>query len=509
MVKLLRTPFVVLVVALALALVACDSSGDGTTTTGAPGSTSGSTLPGETTTTEAPVTSLPPDAVPGETSPSIPPEVEAEMRSEIGTLILDVEESRALPFLEIPTVTILDEAEFTARVNAQLQEDIDSEELAVAEALLKLVGMLEPDDDYEAMLVALFTEQVAGFYDPVTKELVVPVSVDGITPLQEVVIVHELIHALTDQHFDFGDEYERTVEEGVRDDASAMLASFEGDATYQQFLYLESLDPAAAAAAALEALQIDRSVLEASPRWMQRDLAFPYEQGLRFTDFLIDEGGLKAVDESYLSPPISTEQILDPNKYLRDELPLDLEPLTVTLAGWDLADEASWGEWGTRMMLLEVLSPETVIPLFQTTEAGGRHDLMIPVSPDQNWDRDPSELGVEVVAAAVTPGEGDPRGRMIVVGDASFTDAQTIQANPTNLTFLANALDWLAQDESLIRIRSKDRTPPALVFESDLSRTLLKWGNLIGMPLLFVLLALVRVTGRRRRAHARWGEVIS
>ncbi len=357
MVKLLRTPFVVLVVALALALVACDSSGDGTTTTGAPGSTSGSTLPGETTTTEAPVMSLPPDAVPGETSPSIPPEVEAEMRSEIGTLILDVEESRALPFLEIPTVTILDEAEFTARVNAQLQEDIDSEELAVAEALLKLVGMLEPDDDYEAMLVALFTEQVAGFYDPVTKELVVPVSVDGITPLQEVVIVHELIHALTDQHFDFGDEYERTVEEGVRDDASAMLASFEGDATYQQFLYLESLDPAAAAAAALEALQIDRSVLEASPRWMQRDLAFPYEQGLRFTDFLIDEGGLKAVDESYLSPPISTEQILDPNKYLRDELPLDLEPLTVTLAGWDLADEASWGEWGTRMMLLEVLSP--------------------------------------------------------------------------------------------------------------------------------------------------------
>ena len=136
-----------------------------------------------------------------------------------------------------------------------------------------------------------------------------------------------------------------------------MLATIEGDATYQQFLYLESLDPAAAAAAALEALQIDRSVLDASPTWMQRDLAFPYEQGLIFADFLIAEGGLKAIDEAYQAPPISTEQILDPNKYLRNELPLELAPLTVTLEGWELFDEASWGEWGTRLMLLEVLSP--------------------------------------------------------------------------------------------------------------------------------------------------------
>ena len=76
------------------------------------------------------------------------------------------------------------------------------------------------------------------------------------------------------------------------------------------------------------------------------------------------------------------------------------------------------------------------------------------------------------------------------------------------MAFLANAIDWLARDEALIRIRSKDRTPPNLVFESDVIRNVLKWGNLIGVPLLFVLAGALRVSGRRRRAKARWGEIV-
>jgi ABC-type uncharacterized transport system involved in gliding motility auxiliary subunit len=58
-------------------------------------------------------------------------------------------------------------------------------------------------------------------------------------------------------------------------------------------------------------------------------------------------------------------------------------------------------------------------------------------------------------------------------------------------------------------IRAKDRTPPPLVFESDAGSNLLKWGNLVGVPLLFALFGVVRVTGRRRRAQARWGEVVA
>ena len=99
-----------------------------------------------------------------------------------------------------------------------------------------------------------------------------------------------------------------------------------------------------------------------------------------------------------------------------------------------------------------------------------------------------------------------PGGRLVVVGDGDFLEDQFVQQNAQNLAFAANAVDWLVQDEALIGIRSKDRTPPALVFESDGGRGALKWTSLIGVPALFILLGFARVTGRTRRAERRWRE---
>jgi ABC-type uncharacterized transport system involved in gliding motility auxiliary subunit/ABC-type transport system involved in multi-copper enzyme maturation permease subunit len=159
-------------------------------------------------------------------------------------------------------------------------------------------------------------------------------------------------------------------------------------------------------------------------------------------------------------------------------------------------------------MALNVDDTLGATPLWETSEAGAVHGIEMPILPDQDWGRVVQDPGVKVLAAAVTPGEDDSRGRVIVVGDASFAEGQFLQSNPGNLSFLANSIDWLARDEALIQIRSKDRTPPALAFASDTRRNMLKWGNLVGMPLLFVLGGAVRVTGRRRRAEARWKEVV-
>ncbi len=158
---------------------------------------------------------------------------------------------------------------------------------------------------------------------------------------------------------------------------------------------------------------------------------------------------------------------------------------------------------------LEITDSANVTPLWRTSEAAAIRDASLPILPNQPWDTPEDQLAVRTVAVAVTPAEGDSRGRMVVVADATFTEPQFVQTNPGNLAFLANAIDWLAREEALISIRSKDRTPPNLVFESDLSRNVLKWGNLVGVPLLFVLFGIVRVTGRRRRAEARWREVIA
>ena len=162
---------------------------------------------------------------------------------------------------------------------------------------------------------------------------------------------------------------------------------------------------------------------------------------------------------------------------------------------------------------LEITDSVGVTPLWQTTEAAGVRAPTYPIFPDQDWNVPDEELAPRTMAVAVDRSEEDgdaaSAGRMIIVGDVSFVEAQFVQSNPTNVAFVANAIDWLAQDEALIRIRSKVRTPPSLVFSSDLRKNTLKWGNLVGMPLLFALLGILRVTGRRRRAEARWKEVVS
>ncbi len=162
----------------------------------------------------------------------------------------------------------------------------------------------------------------------------------------------------------------------------------------------------------------------------------------------------------------------------------------------------------------EIVDSTQVTSLWSTSDAGAIYEIGLPIFPQQDWELPEEDLGVLTLATAIDSGSDTIQttsgpGRLVVVGDANFVDAEFAQSNPQNITFLANAIDWLAQDESLIRIRSKDRTPPALIFTSDTTRDLLRWGNLAGVPALFALFGFVRVTGRRRRAEARWKEVVT
>lgn len=101
----------------------------------------------------------------------------------------------------------------------------------------------------------------------------------------------------------------------------------------------------------------------------------------------------------------------------------------------------------------------------------------------------------EQPGAETTP---PPTGRIVLIGDTDFATTRFVQASPDNLLFVQNAVDWLAEDEALISIRTKSRTPPPLLYPSEAVRDAAKYGNLIGVPLLFVLLGTGRVLRRRR-----------
>ncbi len=139
-----------------------------------------------------------------------------------------------------------------------------------------------------------------------------------------------------------------------------------------------------------------------------------------------------------------------------------------------------------------------VVPLIVTSDAAGVETGEAMITPVQNYPT--KNLGRHVLAAQVTPRAGTRGPRLVVVGDALLGGDQMAERNPANLAFVLNAVDWLAQDEALIAIRSKNRLPPPLVFSSLAARGAVKYANMAGLPILIAAYGIARLLRRRRLA---------
>ncbi len=71
----------------------------------------------------------------------------------------------------------------------------------------------------------------------------------------------------------------------------------------------------------------------AAPPMVQQQLLFPYMSGLQFVAFLRRSGKWAAVDKAWRSPPVSSEQILHPEKYVAHELPVPVTPSAMAPLG--------------------------------------------------------------------------------------------------------------------------------------------------------------------------------
>ncbi len=154
-------------------------------------------------------------------------------------------------------------------------------------------------------------------------------------------------------------------------------------------------------------------------------------------------------------------------------------------------------------LAIEVADTSLVTPLLATSEVGGRLATPVSVDASQNWGSliTPEELTREILAVAYADTAG---ARLVLAGTQSMIADEVVSRARSGLAgiiFFQNAVDWLAQDEALIGIRSKDRSPPQLLFESPLPRDLAKYGNLVGVPILFILFGVSRLARRRREQH--------
>ena len=148
----------------------------------------------------------------------------------------------------------------------------------------------------------------------------------------------------------------------------------------------------------------------------------------------------------------------------------------------------------------------TRVPLLLSSRGSGVVEGETDLNPGRGFPQ--VDLKPRLLAVSATAGgkdsSGAVKGRIVVVGNSDFVADRYGSQAPANITFALNAVDWLAQDPSLIAIRSRDRRPPPLVFPSAAAQETVKYGNVLLLPVLVVLYGVLRLSARRRRARGPW-----
>ncbi len=269
-----------------------------------------------------------------------------------------VEEIRGLKFDGLPSITVLTPEAFAERVRMETAEQLETVE--VDEALYKLLGLLAPDDDLAALYGELYGEGVAGFYSSERREMVLPRAGEEFSQLETLTLFHELVHAVTDQHFGFGSQVDTLIDAQRFDRASSLVSVVEGDATLSEVLYVQSLDSAERARLMSDFAQMEEPDF-AVPRFMEQALYFPYEQGFEFVFNAWGAGGWPAVNDLYADPPLSTEEIFE-GVVASGARPFEMErPQAAWPGGYEEFYDYTWGFLDILLMFEQVLGPDAAV----------------------------------------------------------------------------------------------------------------------------------------------------
>ena len=238
---------------------------------------------------------------------------QAELDAVVADLQAVVEQERGLVFREGIDIELLDDENYIERSRADFEADLaeDPEDLANSAAALGALGLWPEGVDPVEVLGEYLSVGSLGYYDPETGEMVVRGAAD--TPNLRITLVHELTHALDDQHFDL----DRPELDDRPDEAGfAFSALVEGNASRVEAAYTASLtDEERADAEAEQQGYIDGIDIGGFPPILLAQQQFVYRTGADFVQALYDEGGNAAVDQALEDPPTTTEQILEPEDW--------------------------------------------------------------------------------------------------------------------------------------------------------------------------------------------------
>jgi hypothetical protein len=304
---------------------------------------------------------------------------------QVADLASFVETTRGLDFDHPVYVDFLTEAEYGDRVRVDagtLDEDARAD-LDDSVARLRALGLASGDVDLFEAGNDMVESGTLAFYDPVEQR----VSVRGteMTVGIRVTLVHELTHALQDQHFDLealqaevvsdatiasedadlSDEDQVTLAESATNTGfGGFQALVEGDAVRVENAYIESLTPQEQdeySAGYQEDLEEAQDDLGEVPNALLAFQAAPYALGQPLVDLVAADGGNPGVDAMFDDLPSTEEHMLDPLTYIDNDEPGDLAVPDVPEGGGETVDLGTLGAVEMFVILGERIDPLTAL----------------------------------------------------------------------------------------------------------------------------------------------------
>jgi hypothetical protein len=277
---------------------------------------------------------------------------EAELQAEVAV-------AGGLPFKSPVRLEYLGRDELRRYLAEVFEDEYPSSEAEADRRTLAAFDLLDPETELRALRARVLEENVVGFYDerPDRRRLYLVSGDRRLNPVNQLVLSHELRHALQDQYMGVHDLLDDAVSD-YDDRSLALLSLLEGDATFVMERFLlkrlpggeEALSGLSEGFFGLGAM--GAAAVPGAPPVVRDQLVLPYFAGRDFVRALFKQGGWEAVKAAWSRPPASTEQVLHPEKYRSLEAP---RPVAVapTPPGAHLLREGVLGEALLRTFLGE------------------------------------------------------------------------------------------------------------------------------------------------------------
>lgn len=215
------------------------------------------------------------------------------LREQAAALVPSLAEVAGLPLREPVRVERRTRDELLLHVQERLDRELPADRSRLTVEAYALLGLVPPGLELRNLLAEVYREQVAGFYDPGSRALYV--LDDQPASALEPLLLHELVHAIQDQHVPLDS---LTAPHLGNDRRAAARAAIEGHATLVMLAWMarrregrpvepEDLPGLADALRPDDAaLALQYPALAAAPRVLREGLLFPYAQGAAFVQAL-------------------------------------------------------------------------------------------------------------------------------------------------------------------------------------------------------------------------------